>query len=234
MFASVRSDSRASRKVSFLEGVELLLFEEGEDRRLAAEPDLVIARHAVQLAHPVVHLVERSDVRADLLGRDVRDEEKVLGLVELACRGRARRPRRSFRAICRGRRRALRRFRFRARARRRGLSSSREPLGCVRSSFLALVAVVAGGDRRGAVRLREVSGACGCERSRLCGIDWPFVGRFCRRGGFSRRASGRQDKRRRASNAVRSGAVGRHEVQFNSRRKWCGSADPAISSARCR
>ena len=70
-------------KVSFLERLELLALEEREDRRLAAEPHFVSLRHAVQLAHPVVHLVELGDVRADLLGRHVRREEEVLGLVEL-------------------------------------------------------------------------------------------------------------------------------------------------------
>ena len=42
------------------------------------------ARHAVELAHEIVHAVERRDVRRDLLRRNVRDEEKMLRLVELA------------------------------------------------------------------------------------------------------------------------------------------------------
>ena len=79
------------------------------------------ARHAVELAHPVVHSIERGNVRADLLGRDVRDEEEVLGLVELRA-GNSERLllRRPSSAIWRARRRARRRSRLRARARHRG------------------------------------------------------------------------------------------------------------------
>src|SRR5438105_15390062 len=71
-------------EVAFFEGVELFLFEKGEDGRLTAEPNLVIPRHAVQPAHPVIHAIERRGVRADLLRRNVRDEEKVSRFVELA------------------------------------------------------------------------------------------------------------------------------------------------------
>ena len=71
-------------KIALLESIELFSFEKRKDRSLAAEPDFVLLRYAVELAHEIVHPIERRDVRRDLLRRDIRHEEKMLRLMQLA------------------------------------------------------------------------------------------------------------------------------------------------------